>query len=150
VPATYELLRIGFVSVKPTAGNGNFINPSEKHALAYLKHDHDSGAVISSAYLGMIVPGYTGRRTFDGDCVWSQPNCNDRNAATQSLVHGQLSTDDAQQIVSSSRARFVLLACGSATNKVESQLQSLTSSVTQFGCASVIELRQPNVVMAGS
>jgi hypothetical protein len=150
LPANYEELRIGFVSVKPTTGNGNFIQPDEKHALAYLKHNGDPGGVISSAYLGMLVPGYTGRRTYDGDCVWSQPNCNDRNANTQSLVSGQLSAAAAQQVVSSSNARFVLLACGSATTKVEAQLQSLTYGVAQFGCASVIELRQPDVVMAGS
>lgn len=141
LPETYDELHLAWDSVKPTAGDGNFIQPAEKRALAYLKHDSDPGGVISSAYLGMLVPGYTGRHTYVGDCVWSTPNCGDRNTVTQSLLSGQLSTIDAQQVVSSSNARFVLLACGSATSKVEAQLRPLTVSVAQFGCASVIELR---------
>ncbi|HTX46896.1 MAG TPA: hypothetical protein VMD48_11470 [Solirubrobacteraceae bacterium] len=141
IPATYDEMREALVEVKPTSGNGNFIQPDEKSALAYLKHDHDPGAVISSAYLGMLVPGYTGRRTYDGDCVWSQPRCGSRDASTQSLLGGRLTRAAAQQVVSSSHARFVLLACSSATAKVEAQLRPLTSSVTEFGCASVIELR---------
>jgi hypothetical protein len=140
VPATYEEMREAWLEVQPTPGNANFIVRSEKRALAYLKHLHDPGGVISSAYLGMMVPGYTGRHTYDGDCIWSEPNCADRDANTQSLLSGQLDRADAQQVVASSHAEFVLVPCGSATAKVKRELRALTSSVAQFGCASVIEL----------
>ncbi len=89
----------------------------------------------------MTIPAYTGRHTYDGDCIWSEPGCNGRDQVTAQLLSGQLAPDAAQQLVSSSHARFVLLACGSATAKIESELEPLTSSVSHFGCASVIELR---------
>jgi hypothetical protein len=143
VPATYEEMREAWVALRPAAGNANFILRSEKHALAYLRHESDPGGVISSPYLGMMVPGYTGRRTYDGNCIWSEPNCADRDANTKSLLSGQLDRADALQLVSSSHARFVLVPCGSATAKLERQLRSLTSSATQFGCAAVIELWEP-------
>jgi hypothetical protein len=142
LPATYEELREAFVDVRPTKGNANFIQPSERHALAYLKHNRDRGGVISSPYLGMIVPGYTGRHTYDGSCIWSQPNCQGRDQSTRWLLSGRLDAVHAQRLVFSSHARFVLVACGSATTKLEAQLQPLTSSVTRFGCASVIEVGQ--------
>jgi hypothetical protein len=150
LPATYEEMREAWVAVQPAPGNANFILRSEKRALEYLKHDRDPGGVISSPYLGMMVPGYTGRRTYDGNCIWSEPNCGERSLTTQSLLVGQLDRADAQQVAFDSHARFVLVACGSATAKLESQLRPLTSSVTTFGCASVIELRQPAVMLAGS
>jgi hypothetical protein len=140
LPSTYEEMREAFVQAQPTKGNPNFIQPAEKRALAYLKHDRDQGGVLSSRYLGMLVPGYTGRHTYDGNCIWSQPNCPGRNQSTKWLLSGRLDTARAQQLVSSSHARFVLVACGSATARLEAQLQPLTSAVTRFGCASVIEV----------
>jgi hypothetical protein len=142
LPATYEEMREAFVQAQPTKGDPNFIQAGERRALTYLKHDHDRGGVLSSRYLGMLVPGYTGRHTYDGNCIWSQPDCQGRQQITKWLLSGRLDTARAQQLVSSSHARFVLVACGAATAKVEAQLQPLTSAVTRFGCASVIEVRR--------
>ena len=150
LPATFEEMREALVEVQPSAGNANFIQPGEKRALAYLKKNRDRGAVISSPYLGMTVPGYTGRHTYDGDCIWSEPHCYGRDTTTEALLAGQLNAATARQLISGSGARFVLLACGSATGTVESELAPLTSSVTRFGCASVIEIRRATGVMARS
>jgi hypothetical protein len=142
LPSTYEQMREAFVHAQPTKGDPNFIATGERHALAYLKHDPDGGGVLSSRYLGMLVPGYTGRHTYDGNCIWSQPDCKGRNGRSKRLLTGELDTARAQQLVSNSHARFVLVACGSATGKLEAQLQPLTSAVRRFGCASVIEIRR--------
>jgi hypothetical protein len=141
IPTTYYEMKEARDEVLPTAGNPNFVTHGERRALAYLKAQPVRGGVISSAYLGMTVPGYTGRHSYDGDCIWSEPNCQGRNSITNSLLSGQLRPAIAQHVVAASHARFVLLACGSATAKVETELQSMTASVAQFGCATVIELR---------
>jgi hypothetical protein len=140
LPSTYEQMREAFVHAQPTTGDANFILPGERHALAYLKRDRDPGGVLSSRYLGMLVPGYTGRHTYDGNCIWSQPDCKGRNGRSKQLLTGRLDPARAQQVVTNSHARFVLVACGSATGKLEAQLRPLTSAVTHFGCASVIEI----------
>jgi hypothetical protein len=141
LPTTYYEMKEARDEVLPTAGNPNFVTRGERAALEYLKDERVSGGVISSDYLGMTVPGYTGRHSYDGDCIWSEPNCAGRNAATSALLAGRLTPAAAQHLVSTSHARFVLLACGSATSKIESELAPLTSAIARFDCASVIQLR---------
>jgi hypothetical protein len=89
----------------------------------------------------MTVPGYTGRHSYDGNCIWSEPDCAGRATATKALLAGRLTPAAARELVSDSHARFVLVACSSATPKVEAQLAPITAAVFRFGCASVIELR---------
>ena len=141
IPTTYYEMKEARDEVLPTAGNPNFVTRGERAALEYLKDERASGGVISSPYLGMTVPGYTGRHSYDGDCIWSEPDCAGRSSRTRALLAGQLTPAAAQHLITSSHARFVLLSCGSATPKVESELAPLTSSIERFGCASVIRLR---------
>ncbi len=150
IPTTYYEMRLALESVAPHSGNPNFIRPAERRALAFLKASHDGGGVISSVYLGMTIPVYTGRHTYDGDCIWSEPDCNDRDQKTAALLAGRLTPTGAQDLVSESHARFVLLACGSANATVEEELRPLATMVRHFGCASVIEVRPPAGVIARS
>lgn len=141
VPTTYYEMKLARSEVVPTGGNPNFITHGERQALAFLKSAPASGGVISSPYLGMTVPGYTGRHSYDGDCIWSEPDCAGRNAITNQLLAGSLTAARARHVVAASHARYVLVACGSATAKLDAQLAPVTASVARFGCASVIELR---------
>jgi hypothetical protein len=92
--------------VTPQPGNSNFITHSERRALAYLAHDPRRGGVISRLYLGQLVPGLTGRHTFVGDCLWSQPGCHGRLGAVRTLLEGRLRPAAARKFVLAQRARF--------------------------------------------
>ena len=57
------------------SGTRTSSRPDEKRALDYLARDKDPGSVMTRSYLGALVPGRTGRRTYVGDCLWSEPGC---------------------------------------------------------------------------
>ena len=88
IPATLEELSIAHTLAAPTRGNANFIQRDERSALNYLAHVKKPGSVMSQPYLGTTVPGRTGRRTYVGDCLWSEPNCAGLSANTRSLFMG--------------------------------------------------------------
>jgi hypothetical protein len=141
IPTTYYEMKEARSEVLPAANNSNFIKPSESRALDWLRNDPRPGGVLSSPYLGMTVPGATGRHTYDGNCIWSEPNCYGRAAVTNALVAGQLAAGQAQQLITSSHARFVLIRCGAPTSLILGELRPITAAVHRFGCASVIEVR---------
>ncbi|MGA2927272.1 MAG: hypothetical protein ABSG43_15005, partial [Solirubrobacteraceae bacterium] len=139
VPATVFLLHSAVGYVKPQAGNANFVTRDESDALAYLQRDPVQGGVLTRFYLGEVVPQWTGRRTFVGNCLWSEPNCVGRAITVQKLFDGSLSASAARSFVQSTRARFVLVDCETATN-LDSTLAPLVTSTRRFGCATVYEL----------
>jgi hypothetical protein len=136
VPAGVRELNIARRSVAPKPGNPNFIARGERAALRYLERDPRPGGVLTRFYLGTVVPAETGRRTFVGNCYWSQPNCDHRSRITNELFNGTLRPAAARTFVATSGARFVLSDCQSHGD-VRAILAPITSSVHRFGCASV-------------
>jgi hypothetical protein len=142
IPTTYWELRNAKTLAAPTAGNANFITQSERDALHYLATDRTPGGVLTRFYLGAVVPGETGRRTFVGDCLWSEPDCSGRATLAQHLLDGTLQGARAQRLVNGMGARFVLADC-TAPPSVGRMLAPISSSVRRFGCAAVYELSSP-------
>ncbi|MGO9750617.1 MAG: hypothetical protein ACLP8S_27245 [Solirubrobacteraceae bacterium] len=136
VPATVYLVASERGYVAPAAGNANFITHDEGRALAFLRHDPQHGGVMTRFYLGAVVPARTGRATFVGNCIWSQPACNPRAIEVQSLLDGSLPPLAARLLVAGSHARFLLADCQQHTS-IARELGTLIASVHRFGCATV-------------
>jgi hypothetical protein len=86
------------------------------------------------------VPAETGRRTFVGDCLWSQPNCVSRSQITQMIFDGSLPALTTRWLLEQIGARFVLADCQSRAD-LAAVLAPLTTSVHRFGCATVYTMR---------
>jgi hypothetical protein len=140
IPGIVYQLHYSKQMAAPTTGNANFITSDEHHALRYLAHDPVHGGVFTRFYLGADVPGATGRQTFVGTCLWSEPNCASRAVLSQTVLNGPLPAKRAQSIVEQSGARFVLADCSSRPD-LQTVLAPITQSVTRFGCAAVYTLK---------
>jgi hypothetical protein len=143
IPANAFQLSIAHEFMAPTPGNANFITREERSALNYLRRDREKGGVLTRFYLGAVVPAKTGRRTFVGNCLWSQPGCAPRAQLVQKLFDGTLGAKTARRFVRESGARFVLADCQSSTDLTR-VLFPLLVSVKRFGCATVYELDGPH------
>lgn len=141
LPASAYQLYSSRQFVRPTVGNGNYITADEQRALAYLDADRTPGGVLSRPYLGVLVPGYTGRLTYDGTCLWSEPGCNERGTLSVQLLSGQMDAARARRFVASTGARFVLADCAT-TARLRRLLGPLVVSSRRFGCAAVYEIRR--------
>jgi hypothetical protein len=139
IPATVNELSIAHGLAAPTPENANFIKRDERNALNYLAHVKKRGSVLTRSYLGAVVPGRTGRRTYIGDCLWSEPGCLDLTWNAQALFTGQLSTAVSRRFVMQSGARFVLADC-ETTADVRTLLGPIIRSAHDFGCAAVYEV----------
>jgi hypothetical protein len=139
IPATAWLMHFAATLVAPTPGNPNFVLADEQRALRYLASDPRPGAVLTRFYLGTVVPAETGRRTYVGNCLWSQPGCISRAYLVQQLFIGGIDPAASRSLVRSTGARYVLADC-SASPALNVALTPMTASVTRFGCASVYEL----------
>jgi hypothetical protein len=139
IPTTVKELTIAHSLAAPTRGNANFIESDERSALDYLAHDKEKGSVVTQPYLGATVPGRTGRRTYVGNCLWSEPNCAGRATISRALFNGSLSPAAARSFVRASGARFLLADC---TTKADMRklLGPLIRSAHGFGCAAVYEV----------
>ena len=98
IPTTFEELKIAQGLAAPTTNNANFIQPNERDALNYLENLKEPGSVLTRSYLGAYVPGKTGRRTYVGDCLWSEPGCLTLTNNANTLFHGSLTPADAQKL----------------------------------------------------
>jgi hypothetical protein len=139
IPATAYLLHTVADLAAPAPGNANFITADEQRALNYLSHDASRGGVLTRFYLGAAVPADTGRRTYVGDCLWSEPDCNGRAESAQALLDGSLSPAQAQAFVLGTRARFVLSDCSSSAD-LSRELGPILTGVTRFGCAAIYQI----------
>jgi hypothetical protein len=126
--------------VDPAGGNANFITHDEHAALHYLAKNTEPGGVLTQFYLGEAVPGATGRRTFVGNCLWSEPNCMPRSLAADALFRGQDTSDQARRLVRQSGARFLLASCAAHAD-LHRSLGDLVVDTRRFGCATVYELK---------
>ncbi|HWK16601.1 MAG TPA: hypothetical protein VNR66_04035 [Solirubrobacteraceae bacterium] len=141
IPATvWELHGVSDL-VTPTPGNPNLITNDEQHALDYLARSPQPGGVLTRFYLGTVVPAQTDRRTYVGNCLWSEPDCGGRAKITEDLLEGALSPTAARSLVLGSGARFVLGDCTSVD--LRRTLAPILASVARFGCASVYTVRSP-------
>jgi hypothetical protein len=125
----------------PRVGSATFIDRDEKEALGYLDADADAGGVMSRSYLGLLVPAATGRHTFVGHCMWSQPGCDQRLVSVRDLFTGRLAPRRARALVRSSGARFLLADCR-PTADLRRMLGPLIQAERVFGCARVYEVKQ--------
>ncbi|HET6871173.1 MAG TPA: hypothetical protein VFH80_34995 [Solirubrobacteraceae bacterium] len=139
IPTTIKELSVAHSLAAPTRGNANFIQHDERSALDYLAHNKEAGSVITQPYLGAAVPGRTGRRTYVGNCLWSEPNCPGRATTSRALFNGSLTPVQARSFVRASGARFLLADC---TTKADMRklLGPLIRSEHGFGCAAVYEV----------
>ncbi len=140
VPAMVIELSDAEATVKPSTGNPNFIAKDEQKALHYLAKDKTPGGVLTRFYLGSVVPAETGRRTFVGDCLWSEPGCTPRAKLTEMMFDGSVPVDLSRWLVQEVGARFVLTDCRTRQD-MTAILAPLTQSVHRFGCAAVYTLR---------
>ncbi len=141
IPATVFELHAVSGLVTPTPGNPNFIADAEQRALDYLARNPQPGGVLTRFYLGTVVPAQTDRRTYVGNCLWSQPDCGGRAKVTEDLLEGALSPAASRSLVLGSGARFVLGDCTSVD--LSRTLAPILQSVARFGCASVYTVRPP-------
>jgi hypothetical protein len=144
IPAHAYALAVADDFVAPTPGNANFITRDERDALEYLDNDSHPGGVLTQFYLGEVVPARTGRHTFVGDCLWSEPHCIPRSLMADALFDGSLSPRQARQFVRQSGARFLLFSCQANPGLVHRELRPLVQGVHRFGCATVYELDAPS------
>jgi hypothetical protein len=136
IPATALELKTARDLAKPTPDNSNFIAKDEKRALNYLAKQPGRGGVLTRSYLGALVPAVTGRHTFIGDCLWSQPHCYRRGTRSRMLFDGALAPAAARRFVKRTHATFVLADC-EATPALRAILRPIARSVHRFGCAAV-------------
>jgi hypothetical protein len=139
IPATIWQLNTARRMVAPQTGNSNFITRDEHRALRYLARDPHLGGVISRLYLGQLVPGETGRHTFVGDCLWSEPHCSDRLDGVRRLFQGRMTPAAARRFVRSHEARFILADCRQTVD-LGKLLGPVVVSVNHFGCAKIYEV----------
>ena len=139
IPATIDELKTAHELSAPTPENANFIRPDENDALNWLASDKEPGSVLTRSYLGAVVPGRTGRHTYIGDCLWSEPGCLDLAWKAQSLFSGTLSPSVSRRFVLSSGVRFVLADC-ETTADMRKLLGPVIRSTHSFGCAAVYEV----------
>ena len=130
-------------TVVPQPTNATFIPPDERDALTYLAGDKQPGGVLSRAHLGALIPAKTGRRTFVGDCLWSQPHCDTRLYAVKQLFTGTMTPVTARAFVRQTGAAFVLADCQTPSD-IPRLLGSMVIATKHFGCASVYQLDKPS------
>jgi len=141
IPATAYCMEYAHTFIEPQPDSGDYIAPAESAALGYLASSRVPGGVLTALRLGQTVPGVTGRATYLGDCLWSEPRCDVRKRQTAALLSGRMSAARARSFVSGSRARFVLGGCGADRRRVSDQLAPLVAATRRFGCATVWRLR---------
>ena len=139
IPATMWELNTARRAVIPRVGDSNLITRDEDDALHYLARDPRPGGVIARQYLGQLVPGATGRQTYVGDCLWSQPGCRDRLGNVKALFAGQLTRAMAARLIRVQGARFLLTDCRQ-TADLDSLLGPMIIGVHRFGCATVYDV----------
>ncbi len=140
IPAIVFQLHNAEQLAAPSPGNPNFIAADEQTALRYLDKDPVKGGVLTRFYLGTVVPAETGRSTFVGTCLWSEPRCIGRAQISEMVLDGTLPAESARYFVDQTGARFVLADCQSRPDLVR-VLAPITATVARFGCAAVYTLR---------
>jgi hypothetical protein len=140
IPASVSTISLANSWVRPYAYRATFIARGEQRALRYLDDLRDPGGVLANTHIGLVVPATTGRHTYSGECLWSQPHCEARMTSANDLFTGAYKPGQARALVRSTGARFVLKDCASSAD-LPKLLGSLLVSEKRFGCASVYAVR---------
>jgi hypothetical protein len=143
VPANVYAMAYAHNYTSPQLNNANYIRSDERRAIRYLADDRKPGGVLSQFYLGDIVPGFTGRQVFVGDCLWTEPRCIPRSLAADRFFEGHMSPAAARRFVRQTGARFVLASCEPHVD-LRRWLGSMIVATRRFGCAAVWQLDPPN------
>jgi hypothetical protein len=140
-PVVQELENARTISSPSIFGSSPyFITSSEKQAFNYLNSTRLPGAVLSSVYLGQIVPAETGRNTWVGIYSWTPDYAKRVNRANQ-LFSGELDSQSSIDLVRSSGVRFLLADCQHQSD-LRAKLGPLLQSERRLGCATVYTVRQ--------
>jgi hypothetical protein len=140
IPASVFELRTTSNYQRPNPYDANFIAKGESNALNYLAKDPQPGGVLARSTFGLIVPAETGRHTYVGSILWSQPNGDERLVDTRNLFLGQDSRTVARAFVRLTGARFLIKDCNSP-DVLQRELGSMIVSAKHFGCAAVYQVR---------
>ena len=143
VPANVYAMSYAHTYTSPQANNANFIRADERRAIRYLAAEREPGGVLTQFYLGDMVPGFTGRQVFVGDCLWTEPRCMPRSEAADRFFRGQMTKAGAQRFARQTGARFVLASCDPHVD-LRRWLGSMVVATRRFGCAAVWELDPPD------
>jgi hypothetical protein len=130
------------VSETGNRASPRFIDPGERDSLAWLRDDPRDGGVMANGYLGVLVPGETGRATYVGNSYWSGGSTSAffASGAVNALLSGTMSVADSRQLVRSSGAAFILAGCAKHVD-LASRLPGSVSRARRFGCADVFVIR---------
>jgi hypothetical protein len=116
-------------------GQPHYLEHGEERALDYLDADAAGGDVLTSSYLGPLVPALTGRQTWVGHPSWT-PDFEARDRDVRAMFDGMLPRERALDLIRSSGATYVLVDCEGP----EVPLGSLEPDLAlerRFGCATV-------------
>jgi hypothetical protein len=116
-----------------------FLTDGEHDALRALDHDPRPGGVLTPAYLGTVVPAYTGRETWLGAGSWT-PDLTRRQDQAEELFGGRLGAGAAERLVRRSHARFLLSDCHGRAN-IDALVRRFTDPPRAYGCARVWRVR---------
>jgi hypothetical protein len=146
VPTTYWELKVARSSVAPTVESGNFITTGEHRAIEFLARDPTPGGVVARLYLGKVIPGVTGRHTYIGDCVWSEPDCSGRILLVAKLLRARMTPAQTRRTVLALHARFLLTDCTlhvitGGHDHLAQRLGPVLQSERRFGCATLYQVR---------
>jgi hypothetical protein len=144
IPATIEQLSSAHIFMGPYKNDGNYIRRDEQRALTFLARYKKPGGVLAPFYLGMVVPGITGRHTYIGDFLWSVPNYPERFRQSFNLFKYPETAQTAQAFVLSTGARFVLNDCHGHAGGLVKKLTPISSAIYPFGCSTVLEIAHPS------
>jgi hypothetical protein len=140
IPASVSTISLANSWVRPYTYRATFVTRGEQRALRYLADSKAPGGVLANTHIGLVVPGTTGRHTYSGLCLWSEPHCEARMTSSNDLFTGADGPAPARAFVRSIGARFVLKDCASTANLAK-LLRPLVVAERRFGCASVYEVR---------
>jgi hypothetical protein len=142
VPANVYAMAYAHNYTSPQPKNANYVRADELRAVRYLGGDRDPGGVLTQFYLGDMVPGFTGRQVFVGDCLWTEPRCIPRSEAADRFFQGHMSPAAARRFARETGARFILASCNPHVD-LRRWLGAMIVATRHFGCAAVWELDSP-------
>lgn len=115
------------------------LRSDEREAIQYVARGRRAGPVVAPVYLGQVVPGQTGRRTWVGHPSWT-PDYERRLETAEALFTGRLPPAHVRSLVRSMGVAFLIADCGHP-HPLGRDLGPLLLSERRFGCATVYAVR---------
>ena len=140
VPGLWEFIKTQR-NVMRRAGAPVVLTADERAGMRYLADAAKSGGVLSSRFLGVALPSFSGRHVWVGHFSWTREYYQ-RAAQADALAAGRLSGARTRALATLSGARFVLLPCQGGPRAAR-MLRPLAESTRRFGCVLVVTLEKP-------